>query len=65
MLLNLPWTIVSLILYNIIAFTSGDAQTPEAPFNMELFSMDLLSGGQLELYFGRPGFAHCLYRPVY
>ena len=54
MLLNLPWTIVSLILYNIIAFTSGDGdgQTPEAPFNVELFSMDLLSGGNWSFTLG-------------
>ena len=46
MLSNLPWTIVSLILYNIIAFTGGGtAETPETPFNSELFSLSLLSGG--------------------
>ncbi len=45
MLLNLPWTIVSLIIYNIIAFTMGDQSNPDAPFATELFTMSLLSGG--------------------
>ena len=52
MLLNLPWTVVSLILYNIIAFTSSEAQAPETPFNVELFSMDLLSGGNWSFTLG-------------
>jgi len=43
MLLNLPWTVVALILYNIIAFTSG-GETPQAPFDTQLFTMNLMSG---------------------
>ena len=45
MLLNLPWTIVSLIAYNIIAFSGGTAENPEAPFDVELFTLNLMSGG--------------------
>ena len=53
MLLNLPWTIVSLILYNIIAFTSGSGEGgPEGPFQTELFSLSLLSGGSWSFSIG-------------
>lgn len=53
MLLNLPWTIVSLILYNVIAFTGGgSADAPETPFNHELFSLSLLSGGSWSFTLG-------------
>lgn len=46
MLLNLPWTFVALILYNIIAFFSGgEAADPQAPFDAELFTLELISGG--------------------
>lgn len=47
MLLNLPWTAVSLILYNIIAFTTGADETGNyaASFGVKLFSMGLISGG--------------------
>lgn len=46
MLLNLPWTFVPLILYNIIAFFSGgEATNPHEPFAVELFSIGLISGG--------------------
>lgn len=52
MILNLPWTIVSLILYNAIALTSSTSETPEAPFNYELFSLNLLSGGNWSFTLG-------------
>ena len=53
MLSHLPWTIVSLILYNVIAFTGGgSAGTPEAPFHHELFSLSLLSGGSWSFTLG-------------
>jgi hypothetical protein len=47
MLLNLPWTIVSLILYNIIAFTGSADETGDyaSTFGTQLFSMGLISGG--------------------
>ncbi len=44
MLLNLPWTVAALILYNIIAFTSGSGESAQAPFDTQLFSMNLMSG---------------------
>ena len=47
MLLNLPWTISSLIIYNIIAFTGGADETGDfaGAFSYELFSIGLISGG--------------------
>lgn len=48
MLLNLPWIIVALIAYNIIAFTTGADVNGDfaAAFSGEIFSIDLISGGR-------------------
>lgn len=47
MLLNIPWTIVALIAYNIVAFImGGDGADYSTGFETELFSIGLLSGGR-------------------
>lgn len=47
MLLNLPWTIASFILYNIIAFSTGadEAGDYASAFSGKIFSLGLMSGG--------------------
>lgn len=47
MLLNIPWTIIALIAYNIVAFVMGaDGADYSTGFDSELFSLGLLSGGR-------------------
>jgi len=49
MLLSLPWTILSLIAYNVIAFTgiavADEGASAAGVFDTVLFSMTLISGG--------------------
>ncbi len=49
MLLNLPWLIIPLLIYNIIAFSFGgpsgaEGYDPSAVFQSEIFSIGMLSG---------------------
>lgn len=47
MLLNIPWTIVPLIAYNIVAFImGGEGGDYSTGFDTEIFSMGLMSGGR-------------------
>ena len=49
MLLNLPWLIIPLLIYNIVAFVFGgsagaEGYDPAAVFQSEIFSIHMLSG---------------------
>lgn len=44
MILSLPWLVVALILYNIIAFVQGDPAAPEAVFNQAILTIPMISG---------------------
>jgi hypothetical protein len=47
MILSLPWLVVSIVLYNLIAFSSSWPTDPMAAnvFNSELLTVGMLSGG--------------------
>lgn len=44
MILSLPWLIVALIVYNVIAFSSGDPAAPEAVFAQPVLGVPMISG---------------------
>jgi hypothetical protein len=44
MILSLPWLLISLVLYNLIAFSSGDPAAPEAVFNQAILNVPMISG---------------------
>lgn len=50
MILSLPWLVIALILYNIIAFTMGGPAEPGVPFNpeavfmQEIITIPMISG---------------------
>jgi hypothetical protein len=59
MILSIPWLIIAVVLYNLIAFTmSWEAATPggpvplAGPFNYELFSISMISGARWALTLG-------------
>jgi hypothetical protein len=51
MILSIPWLLVAIILYNLIAFTGG-TPPPGTVFDSELFSVGLISGGVWRLTVG-------------
>jgi hypothetical protein len=44
MILSIPWLIVPLVLYNLIAYSSGDPATPEAVFSHPVLTIPMISG---------------------
>lgn len=44
MILSLPWLVVGLILYNIVAFGWGDPAAPEAVFQHPILTIPMISG---------------------
>jgi hypothetical protein len=44
MILTLPWLLIALILYNVIAFTMGDPAAPEAVFAQSILTIPMVSG---------------------
>jgi hypothetical protein len=59
MILSIPWLVIAVVLYNLIAFTmSWEAATPDAvaplagPFSYELFSISMISGARWALTLG-------------
>jgi hypothetical protein len=59
MILSIPWLIIIVVLYNLIAFTmSWEAASPDAiaplagPFSYELFSIHMISGAEWALTLG-------------
>ena len=51
MILSIPWLLVAIILYNLIAFTGGTPPVGTV-FDSELFSVGLISGGIWRLTVG-------------
>lgn len=51
MILSIPWLLVAIILYNLIAFTGGTPPVGTV-FDSELFSVGLISGGVWRLTVG-------------
>jgi hypothetical protein len=59
MILSIPWLVIIVVLYNLIAFSmSWEAASPDAiapiagPFSMELFSINMISGARWALTLG-------------
>ncbi|MEJ2117794.1 MAG: hypothetical protein P8Y36_07790, partial [Alphaproteobacteria bacterium] len=59
MILSIPWLVIIVVIYNLIAFTmSWEAATPDAvvpiagPFSTELFSINMISGARWALTLG-------------
>ncbi len=52
MILSIPWLIISVILYNVIAFIFGNADVPGEVFNSALFTVPMISGADWSMKLG-------------
>jgi hypothetical protein len=52
MILSIPWLIISVILYNLIAFSFGNAGVPAEVFNGALLTIPMISGASWAMTLG-------------